>query len=86
MPTNEERGEWAAYALDEYGIKKEGKADYDAAVDMAADLICDLFHLIRAHGGDPIKKLEMAQTNFEAEEEEDYEARKAKRNPRNKAK
>ena len=39
--TNADRAEYAAYALDEYGIRKEGRADYDAPEDMAADLICD---------------------------------------------
>ena len=68
-PTNEDRAEWAAFALDEYGKRKEGRGDYDDAVHMAADLICDLLHLIRDHGSDPLQKLSMAQTNFEAEEE-----------------
>lgn len=72
MPmNNEERAEHAAHALDKYGISKEGRPDYDDPVDQAADLICDLMHLIRAHGGDPMAKLQTATTNFEAEEEEE---------------
>jgi hypothetical protein len=69
-PTNGERAQAAAYGLDTYSKAKEGRADYDDPVDMAADLICDLLHLIRSHDGDPLKKLAMAQTNFEAEEDE----------------
>ena len=68
--TNEQRAEWAAHALDAYGRGKEGRADYDAPEDMAADLICDLLHLIRAHDADPIQKIEMAKINFETEERE----------------
>ena len=67
MPNNQERAEWAARALDAYGIDKEGKPDYDTTEDMAADLICDLLHLVYQHNGDPMKKLKMAITNFECE-------------------
>lgn len=67
--TNETRAEWAAFALDAYGITKEGKADYDAPEDMAADLICDLLHLIQQHGVyDPRDKLKTALINFEGEQ------------------
>jgi hypothetical protein len=69
-PTNEERAQAAAHGLDAYSEAKEGRADYDDPVDMASDLICDLLHLIRSRDGDPLKKLAMAQTNLEAEEEE----------------
>jgi hypothetical protein len=65
--TNEQRAEFAAYALDCYGVHKEGRADYDAPEDMAADLICDLLHLIKAHGFNPEKYLTRALTNYEAE-------------------
>ena len=68
---NEFRAECASHALDEYGRVKEGKADYDAPEDMAADLICDLLHLICAHGGDALAKLETAKMHFEAEENEE---------------
>lgn len=73
MPTNEERAEWAAHALDEYGLQKEGDAEYDNPEDMAADLICDLLHLIAAHCDDKtaLQKLAMAQTNYEAERDGD---------------
>jgi hypothetical protein len=75
--TNADRGEYAAYALDEYGIRKEGRADYDQPEDMAADLICDLLHLIRAHDCKaPLKMLETARMHFEAEEAEETPARK----------
>ena len=70
--TNADRGEYAAYALDQYGLHKEGRADYDRPEDMAADLICDLLHLIRAHDvEDPIRMLQTARMNFEAEEQEE---------------
>ena len=35
--TNADRAEYAAYALDQYGLHKEGRADYDRPEDMAAD-------------------------------------------------
>ena len=66
--SNDERAEWAAVGLDAYGEAKEGSAAYDEPEDMAADMISDLLHLIRAHGADPLKKLATAQMNFEAEE------------------
>ncbi len=70
MPmTNEERAEYAAAAADAYSNAKEGQPDYDTPEDIAADLICDLLHLIRAHDADPIKKLKSAVTNFLCEEE-----------------
>ena len=70
--TNADRAECAAYALDQYGLHKEGRADYDRPEDMAADLICDLLHLIRAHDvEDPLRMLETARMNFVAEEEEE---------------
>jgi hypothetical protein len=70
--TNADRAEYAAYALDQYALHKEGRADYDRPEDMAADLICDLLHLIRAHDvEDPIRMLETARMNFEAEEQEE---------------
>ena len=69
--TNADRAEYAAYALDQYGLHKEGRADYDRPEDMAADLICDLLHLIRAHDvEDPLRMLQTARMNFVAEEEE----------------
>jgi hypothetical protein len=70
--TNAGRAEYAAYALDQYGLHKEGRADYDRPEDMPADLICDLLHLIRAHDqDDPIRVLEITRMNFEAEEQEE---------------
>jgi hypothetical protein len=70
--TNANRAEYAAYALDQYGLHKEGRADYDRPQDMAADMICDLLHLVRAHDvEDPLRMLETARTNFEAEEQEE---------------
>ena len=69
--TNADRAEYAAHALDQYGLHKEGRADYDRPEDMAADLICDLLHLIRAHDvEDPLRMLETARIHFEAEEQE----------------
>ena len=69
---NADRAEYAAYALDQYGLHKEGRADYDRPEDMAADLICDLLHLVRAHDvDDPLRMLETARVNFEAEEEQE---------------
>lgn len=72
MPMNNaERAEYAKQGLIQYCFEKEGAAGYDNPIDEAADLICDLLHFIRAEGGDPVKKLAMAVTNFEAEEEEE---------------
>lgn len=74
MPmTNEERADYAAAAVDEYSRVKEGRPDSDEASTLASDLICDLLHLIRAHGDDPAQKLRCAVTNFVAEEGEDDE-------------
>ena len=70
--TNADRAEYAAHALDQYGLHKERRSDYDRPEDMAADLICDLLHLIRAHDvEDPLRMLETARMNFVAEEEEE---------------
>ena len=67
---NADHAEYAAYALDQYGLDKEGRADYDRPEDMAADLICDLLHLIRAHDVErPLRMLETARMNFVAEEQ-----------------
>ena len=69
LVTNGERAERAAYALDCYAIKKEGQPDYDTPECIATDLICDLLHLIRAHGiDDPLTKLEWAKSHFKAED------------------
>lgn len=69
MPmTNEERAEYASAACDEYSNQKEGRPDYDEPATIASDLICDLLHMIRAHGDDPARALRMAVTNFVAEE------------------
>lgn len=35
--TNADRAEYAAYTPDQYGLHKEGRADYDRPEDMAAD-------------------------------------------------
>ena len=82
-PTNADRAECAAHALDAYGLVKEGRADYDSPEDMTADLICDLLHLLRAHDcGDPLQRLETARMHFEVEEaEETNRKRPKKRNP-----
>jgi len=66
---NAQRGEWAAYELDTYAIAKEGRADYDAPEDVAADMLCDLLHLISQHtDAETAKsKLQTALINFEAE-------------------
>jgi len=69
---NADRAEYAAYALDQYGLHKEDRADYDRPEDMAADLISDLLHLIRAHDvEDPLRMLETARMNFEAEQQKE---------------
>ena len=68
-PTNAARAECAAYALDFYGLRKNGCTGSDAPETMAADLITDILHLIRAHGQrDPIEKLQIAMMHFETEE------------------
>lgn len=67
-PSNEDRAELAAEILDEYGIKKEGSADYASPETIAVDLITDLLHLINAHGCyDPLEKLKLAEEHFIAE-------------------
>lgn len=73
-PSNDTRAEFAASALAMYGLKKEGRAWYDAPEDMAADLMCDLLHFIRSKDADPELKLKTAKSNFEAEEAEDRPA------------
>lgn len=71
MPTftNEQRAEFAAQGLDVYAIEKEGRADYDAPETIAADMICDLLHLIAAHDpeGGVNRYLAQALGNYEAE-------------------
>lgn len=69
MPmNNEERAEHAVFACDAYSNSKEGNPSYDEPSTIAADLICDLLHMIRAHGDEPSRKLRTAITNFVAEE------------------
>lgn len=65
---NLQRAADASYALNAYSRTKTGKDAYDVIEDEASDLICDLMHLIRAHGVDPLAKLQTATINFEAEE------------------
>ena len=67
---NAERALHAEEGLISYCRSKEGRDGYDDRIDEAADLICDLMHLIRREGGDPIQKLTTATINFEAEEED----------------
>ena len=67
---NDERVEYAAHALDMYGLKKEGRPDYDDPSTQASDLICDLLHLITAHGDDAKEKLAIAVSHFELEQAE----------------
>jgi hypothetical protein len=54
------------------GSTRKGARLYDRPEDMAADLICDLLHLIRVHDvEDPLRMLATARMNFEAEEREE---------------
>ncbi len=72
MPMNNaERADHAEQDLIEYCMSKEGRDGYDHRIDEAADLICDLLHLIRREGGQVFYKLQMPVINFEAEEKED---------------
>jgi hypothetical protein len=64
----ETRAEHAAAICDKYGRLVEGRPGYDAPEDIAADLVTDLMHLIKAHGGDPHDKLLTATINYEAEQ------------------
>ena len=66
--SNETRAEHAAVLCDDYGRLTHGKPDYDAPEDIATDLITDLMHLMKAHGVDPLDKLEAAKINYEAEQ------------------
>lgn len=66
--SNETRAEHAAAICDEYGRLTHGKPDYDAPEDIAADLITDLMHMIKAHGADPHDKLITATINYKAEQ------------------
>ena len=68
--TNAHRAAYAEHGLDAYAQFKEGRCNYDPVPDMAGDLICDLLHLVRTEGGDPLAVLCTAQMNFEAEESE----------------
>ena len=66
--SNERRAEHAAAICDQYGLLTHRRPDYDAPEDIAADLITDLMHLIKAHDGDPLGKLQTATINYEAEQ------------------
>jgi hypothetical protein len=70
---NEERAEYAEESLIRYCLAKEGRDGYDNRIDEAADLICDLLHLIRSYGGNPDQKLSQAAINFDAEEADEAE-------------
>jgi hypothetical protein len=66
--TNAQRAAYAEHGLDAYAQFKEGRPVYDLVPGMAGDLICDLLHLVRSEGGDPLAVVRTAQMNFEAEE------------------
>lgn len=72
MPMNNaERAKHAEQGLMQDCQSKEGRDGYDKRIDEAADLICDLLHLIRREGSQVFSKLQMAVINFEAEVKED---------------
>lgn len=70
MPmNNEERAAYAREALTAYCAAKEGRNRYEIIpTTQAEDLICDLLHLARRIGDNPLQKIATALTNFEAEE------------------
>lgn len=70
-PTNLQRAAWAEHALKHYSRNKTGKTSYDVVEDMASDLICDLLHLLRTKGHDPLNMLVRARGHLEAEERGD---------------
>jgi hypothetical protein len=82
-PTNEDRAGWAAVALDAFGAQV-GQTGYDYSDDeclleIAGDLLCDLFHLARQAGVIPEQLYTHALDQFEyelAEEADDDEPRR----------
>lgn len=68
---NAARAEFAAHGLDAYATNKDGRADYDEPEIVAQDMICDLLHLLRAHGVEPMKHLTAALGCFSEEEAEE---------------
>lgn len=60
---NEMRASWAQQGLDAFQLAC--RTDDDDAI---ADLICNLLHLARERGLDPLAELSRAQRNWEGEE------------------
>lgn len=65
---NATRATLAEVAITAYAKAAASRPAYDTPEDMAADLLCDLLHFIRATGADPMQKARLAMANFEAEE------------------
>jgi len=66
--TNEQRAAWAAQALLQYAISKEGGEElYDVAVFVLYDLLSDLRHYADREGIDFKACLDFAEMHYEAE-------------------
>lgn len=62
--TNKTRAVWAHSGLLTYNEVSEKDCAPDELIDLAADMICDLMHLIKLHGGDPLCKIVNARVNY----------------------
>jgi len=70
--TNEERAAWAAHALLQYAIGKEGREEpYDETEAILSDLLCDLRHYADRHSIDFKTCLDRAEMHYDAEIGED---------------
>lgn len=71
-PTNQQRADWAEYAVNEFGKKVSLNGEpYDPVEDMMGDLLCNMMHWCRINGHDFEQMLRVARGNFEAEVEEE---------------
>lgn len=72
--TNKMRAEWAESGLREYENERNGaEPEADEKAQIAADLICDLMHLIQSLGCDAEEIAGIAIRNFENEQWEESE-------------
>lgn len=79
-PDNDDRAAWAYTAVRAFG-EETGQIDYDmtdreAVMEIAGDLICNLFHLVGAAGVTPEELVDRARMHYDAEvDDEDEEER-----------
>ncbi len=70
---NLQRASWARKALDAFAVEtgQRPSSNDDELGEALGDLMCNLLHLARAKGFDPIAMHERAQRTFEGEEFDD---------------